>query len=89
MKPLQQVFALVLENIPSYKRHVLALQQSIELWNDKLLDGEDEEKIKKKITDLRNKEVKKILFDEYLIEIDNASKKNQSIMNFFKRNRNS
>ena len=85
MKPLQQVFALVLENIPSYKRHVPALQRSIELWNDKLLDGEDEEKIKKKITDLRNKEVKKILFDDYLIEIDNASKKNQSIMNFFKK----
>lgn len=85
MKPLQQVFALVLENIPSYKRHVPALRSSIELWNDKLLDGEDEEKIKKKITDLRNKEVKKILFDDYLIEIDNASKNNQSIMNFFKK----
>jgi DNA polymerase elongation subunit (family B) len=85
MKPLQQVFALVLENIPCYKRHVPALQRSIESWNDKLLDGEDEEKIKKKITDLRNKEVKKILFDEYLIEIDNASKKNQSIMNFFNK----
>jgi DNA polymerase elongation subunit (family B) len=89
MKPLQQVFALVLENIPSYKRHVPALRRSIETWNDKLLDGEDEEKIKKKITDLRNKEVKKILFDDYLIEIDNASKKNQSIMNFFKKNKNS
>jgi len=86
---LQQVFALVLENIPSYKRHVPALRRSIESWNDKLLDGEDEEKIKKKITDLRNKEVKKILFDDYLIEIDNASKKNQSIMNFFKKNKNS
>jgi hypothetical protein len=85
MKPIQQVFALVLENIPSYKRHVPALHRSIESWNDKLLDGEDEEKIKKKITDLRNKEVKKILFDDYLIEIDNASKKNQSIMNFFKK----
>jgi DNA polymerase elongation subunit (family B) len=85
MKPLQQVFALVLENIPSYKRHVPTLRRSIETWNDKLLDGEDEEKIKKKITDLRNKEVKKILFDEYLVEIDNACKKNQSIMNFFKK----
>lgn len=85
MKPLQQVFALVLENIPSYKRYVPALRQSIELWNDKLIDGEDEEKVKKKITDLRNKEVKKILFDEYLIKIDNASKNNQSIMNFFKK----
>ena len=85
MKPIQQVFALVLENIPSYKRQVPALKRSMEAWTDKLLDGEDEEKVKKKITDLRNKEVKKILFDEYLIEIDNSTKGNQNIMNFFKK----
>ena len=85
MKPIQQVFALVLENIPSYKRQVPALKRSIEAWTDKLHDGEDEEKVKKKITDLRNKEVKKILFDEYLIEIDNSTKGNQNIMNFFKK----
>ena len=85
MKPIQQVFALVLENIPSYKRQVPALKRSIEAWTDKLIDGEDEEKVKKKITELRNKEVKKILFDEYLIEIDNSTKGNQNIMNFFKK----
>ena len=85
MKPIQQVFALVLENIPSYKRQVPALKRSMEAWTDKLLDGEDEEKVKKKITDLRNKEVKKILFDEYLIEIDNSTKGNQNIMSFFKK----
>jgi DNA polymerase elongation subunit (family B) len=51
MKPIQQVFALVLENIPSYKRHVPTLRRSIESWNDKLLDGEDEEKIKNKEED--------------------------------------
>ena len=85
MKPIQQVFALVLENIPSYKRQVPALKRSMEAWTDKLIDGEDEEKVKKKITDLRNKEVKKILFDEYLIEIDNSTKGNQNIMSFFKK----
>ena len=85
MKPIQQVFALVLENIPSYKRQVPALKRSMEAWTDKLMDGEDEEKVKKKITDLRNKEVKKILFDEYLIEIDNSTKGNQNIMSFFKK----
>jgi DNA polymerase elongation subunit (family B) len=85
MKPIQQVFALVLENIPSYKRQVPALKRSIEAWTDKLIDGEDEEKVKKKITELRNKEVKKILFDEYLIEIDNSTKGNQNIMSFFKK----
>jgi hypothetical protein len=85
MKPIQQVFALVLENIPSYKRQVPALKRSMEAWTDKLIDGEDEEKVKKKITELRNKEVKKILFDEYLIEIDNSTKGNQNIMSFFKK----
>ena len=85
MKPIQQVFALVLENIPSYKRQVPALKRSIEAWTDKLIDGEDEEKVKKKITELRNKEVKKILFDEYLIEIDNSTKGNQNIMSFFRK----
>ena len=45
----------------------------------------EEDKIQKKITDLRNKEVKELLFDDYLIMVDNANKKNQSIMNFFKK----
>ena len=44
-----------------------------------------DEKIKKKIADIRNKEVKKILFDEYLTKIDNVLQKNQSIMNFFQK----
>jgi DNA polymerase elongation subunit (family B) len=87
MKPIQQVFALVLENIPSYKRQVPALKRNIDGWIDKLKDDStcSEEKLKKKISDIRNKEVKKILFDEYLMKIDNATQKNQSIMNFFKK----
>lgn len=85
MKPIQQVFALVLENIPSYKRQVPGLKRTIDGWVDKLKDESTDEKIRKKIADIRNKEVKKILFDEYLIEIDNATKGNQNIMSFFKK----
>lgn len=85
MKPIQQVFALVLENIPSYKRQVPGLKRTIDGWVDKLKDESSDEKIKKKIADIRNKEVKKILFDEYLIEIDNVTKGNQNIMSFFKK----
>ena len=85
MKPIQQVFALVLENIPSYKRQVPGLKRSIDGWIDKLKDESSDEKIRKKIADIRNKEVKKILFDEYLIEIDNSTKGNQNIMSFFKK----
>jgi DNA polymerase elongation subunit (family B) len=85
MKPIQQVFALVLENIPSYKRQVPGLKRTIDGWIDKLNDEPNDEKIRKKIADIRNKEVKKILFDEYLIEIDNSTKGNQNIMSFFKK----
>jgi DNA polymerase elongation subunit (family B) len=85
MKPIQQVFALVLENIPSYKRQVPGLKRTIDGWIDKLKDESTDEKIRKKIADIRNKEVKKILFDEYLIEIDNSTKGNQNIMSFFKK----
>jgi len=62
MKPIQQVFALVLENIPSYKRQVPGLKRTIDGWIDKMKDESSDEKIKKKIADIRNKEVKKILF---------------------------
>ena len=44
---------------------------------------DDEVKLQNKINDLRNKEVKTILFDKYLIETDNQSNGNQSIRNFF------
>ena len=82
MKPVQQLFALVLENIDAYKKKVPLLHQRIESIKNTLYE---EDKIQKKITDLRNKEVKELLFDEYLIMVDNANKKNQSIMNFFKK----
>jgi DNA polymerase elongation subunit (family B) len=87
MKPIQQVFALVLEDIPSYKRQVPALKRTIEGWVDKLQNDTTatDEKIKKKIADIRNKEVKRILFDEYLTKIDNVLQKNQSILNFFQK----
>jgi hypothetical protein len=87
MKPIQQVFALVLEDIPSYKRQVPGLKRTIDGWVDKLQNDTTttDEKIKKKIADIRNKEVKRILFDEYLTKIDNVLQKNQSIMNFFQK----
>jgi hypothetical protein len=64
---------------------VPGLKRTIDGWIDKMKDEATDEKIKKKIADIRNKEVKKILFDEYLIEIDNVTKGNQNIMSFFKK----
>ena len=82
MKPVQQVFALVLEKIwdlqnkkskiANYKKAVLTLRNNT-----------DEDKFEDKLEQLRNKEVKALLFDEYLREISNDNQGNQSLMKFF------
>ena len=45
---------------------------------------DDEVKLQNKILDLKNKEVKSLLFDKYLIETENNSNGYQNIKNFFK-----
>jgi len=82
MKPVQQLFALVLEKIPGFKRRQEAFKDRVEFETNKI-GAENKEALQKKITDLRQKEVKALLFDEFLIQADNAINKNQSIKNFF------
>jgi DNA polymerase delta subunit 1 len=83
MKPVQQVFALVLEKIPGFdKRKQMHFEDEIETLVYKF---DDEEKREKKITELRQKMIKSLLFDEYLIKADNLNKGNQDISNFFKK----
>ena len=84
MKPVQQVFALVLEKIWAmqsktpkiikFKRDVEALRKTVE--HDKFDD---------KLEQLKNKEVKALLFDEYLRETNNEKEGNQSLTKFFKK----
>jgi DNA polymerase elongation subunit (family B) len=85
MKPVQQVFALVLEKIwelqgkklttlQKYKREVETLKKKY---------GNDAEKFKEKVDDLRNKEVKTLLFDKYLRETNNEKQGVKSITSFF------
>jgi DNA polymerase elongation subunit (family B) len=82
MKPLQQLFALVLENIwkiqnkqtkiAQFKRDLEGLRKSTE--PDKLED---------KIETLKNKEVKILLFDDYLRQTNNVKAGNQSLAKWF------
>ena len=84
MKPVQQVFALVLEDmwklksygakISSFKREVNSLRKST-----------DPDKFEDKLEELKNKEVKTLLFDEYLRESKNKKESQQSVTHFFKK----
>lgn len=84
MKPVQQLFALVLENIPGFKRRKETLKDRIELEASRL-GSDNQEALQTKITKLRENVVKELLFDEFLIQATNAANKNRSIKDFFKR----
>jgi DNA polymerase elongation subunit (family B) len=81
MKPVQQVFALVIEElwkkqgkipkIMSFKKEVSALRAAT-----------DPDKFEEKLEQLKNKEVKTLLFDSYLRETTNKKQGNQSMLQF-------
>ena len=85
MKPVQQVFALVLEKIWELQGKKLTTMQKykkeVEVLKKKYPD--DNEKLREKIEDLRNKDVKILLFDKYLRETNNEKQGVKSITNFF------
>ena len=80
MKPVQQVFALVLDNIDSFKRKKKNFNMKIETLKNTI---DEPDKLQAKIDDLRNKEVKALLFDKYLRETENMKNNMKSIKSFF------
>lgn len=83
MKPLLQLFGLVIEDIwkmqnktskiTKFRREIETVKQTIE----------DPKKAEEKITKLKDKEVKTLLFDTYLRETNNSKEGNQSLVKFF------
>ena len=84
MKPVQQVFALVLEKIWDLQKKNLKYikyKKEVEIIKKKYSD--DHDKCQDKIDDLRNKEIKVLLFDKYLRETNNEKQGVKSITSFF------
>ena len=80
MKPVQQVFALVLEDMDSFKRKKKNFQMKVDTLKQTITDPE---KLNNKISDMRNKEVKVLLFDKYLRVTENQKNNMKSITSFF------
>ena len=80
MKPVQQVFALVLEDMDSFKRKKKNFQMKIDTLKQTISDPE---KLNNKISDMRNKEVKLLLFDKYLRITNNQKNNMKNITTFF------
>ena len=94
MKPVQQLFALVIEKIwtmqnkipklVKHKKNVEELKRSVIKLVDKDMD-KFKEKFDEKLEQLKCKEVKALLFDEYLIKINNERNGYQSLTKFFNK----
>ena len=81
MKPILQLYALALEDLDGFKKSNI----DFEAIKNKLIkekDG-DMKKVKDKLNELRECEVKKLLFDNVLIKLQNKRKKNHMITDFF------
>ena len=84
MKPLQQLFALVLEDLPGFRR---IKGHTLRTWKRELAalrqQWPDPAQAKRKEETLRNKEVKQLLFAEHLRNAENRRLGNQTISSFF------
>ena len=83
MKPTQQVFALVLEKMwemQNKKSKLSKFKREVEALRIKTKP----EKFDEKLNDLKEKEVKALLFDEFLRETNNQKENNQALTGFFK-----
>ena len=84
MKPVQQVFALVLEKIWTIQDKIPKLKQFKKVVENLRKEYiENSEKLEDKIETLRCKEIKELLFDEYLRETNNEKNGVQSLTKFF------
>ena len=80
MKPVQQVFALVLEKIPSFQKRLKTFKMKLAAI---YAEVDDPEKLEEKEMKLRNKEVEDLIFGDVLREITNRRNKNGNIMKLF------
>jgi DNA polymerase elongation subunit (family B) len=82
MKPVQQVFALVLEKIWEMNKKKPKLNKFKKDVENLRKEYADSEKFEEKLEALRCKEIKALLFDEYLRETNNEKAGLQSITRF-------
>ena len=82
MKPVQQVFGLVLTQMKEFKKYKNEFNRQIKLIEGKY--KKDETKLISKKKDLINKYVKKLIFEKSLRNATNLKNNQKTIKSFFK-----
>ena len=82
MKPLLQVFSLVLDDMPNFKNKLMKkkkMQNDIMKFKREL----EPDKFEKKVEAIKNKEVQTLLFEKYIRMCENTKLQNKTITSFF------
>lgn len=83
MKPLLQLFGLVLNDIwkmQNKSAKIKKFQKDIDLLKATI---DDPDKLEDKINKMKDKEIKILIFDKYLRETNNVKEGNNSVTKFF------
>ena len=83
MKPVQQLLSLVLYDLWRQQNKNIQIRRfnkDIEKLKNSI---DDYDKLQDKIEDMKNAEVKKLIFDKYLLQIENEKQKNNTINSYF------
>ena len=84
MKPVQQIFALVLEKIWKLQNKITKIKRfNKDVESLRIKHKDDDKKFEEKLDKLKNDEIQILMFDKYLRESDNVKNSNQSITKFF------
>jgi DNA polymerase elongation subunit (family B) len=83
MKPLLQLFGLVLEDIWRMQNKSSKISKFRREITELRREQEDNKKFEDKLAKMKDKEVKTLIFDKYLRETNNAKEGNQSVTKFF------
>ena len=83
MKPLLQLFGLVLDDIWRMQNKSSKISKFKKELEKVRKDIEDDKKYDEKVSKLKNKEVQALLFDKYLRDTNNIKEGNQSIAKLF------
>jgi DNA polymerase elongation subunit (family B) len=82
MKPVLQIYSLVLYDMEKFKRKVPSFKQRIKTLDQNM---EDREKFNKKVQQMKDKEVEKLLFEEFLRINSNKANNNTMITSFLRK----
>jgi DNA polymerase elongation subunit (family B) len=81
MKPVQQIYSLVLYDIAAFRRKRRNFEMKLETIAN---NSESDEQYHKKCQQLKDKEVEQLIFEKYLVINKNNQNNNRMITSFFK-----